>query len=85
VRRFRDIVHRVHLEGIARTTLRVAVGVGLSLWRTDGGDVVTLQTAGPACPLQALPIFSPWSPSDATASARLPFGTSQGHDGAFRK
>ena len=85
MRRFRDIVHLVHLEGIARATLRAAVGVGLSLWRTDGGDVVTLQAAGPACPLQALPILAPWSPSDATACARLPFGTSQGHDGAFRK
>ena len=61
VRRFRDIVHLVHLEGIGRATLRAAVGVGLSLWRTDGGDVVTLQAAGPACPLQALPILAPWS------------------------
>ena len=85
VRRFRDIVHLVLLEGIGRATLRAAVGVGLSPWRTDGGDVVTLQTAGPACPLQALPILAPWSPSGATACAWLPFGTSQGHDDAFRK
>ena len=85
VRRFRDIFHLVHLEGIATATLRAAVGVGLSLWRTDGGDVVTVHAAGPACPLQALPILAPWSPSGATPCARLPFGTSQDHDGAFRK
>ena len=86
MRRFRDIVHLVHLEGIARAP-QGPPWASVCLFGAPTVAVMLSLSRLPA-PLVRYKHCRYWPRgrcSDATACARLPFGTSQGHDGAFRK